>query len=258
MNTMTGVEIRSVESIADLHQVVGLFAEVWGLERGDELVTVSLLRAMTHAGHYVAAAFEDGRVRGACFGFFSAPAERALHSHISGVSPSARGRGIGTALKLHQRQWALDRGLESITWTFDPLVARNAHLNIGVLGALPEEYLTDFYGELPDDINTGEDTDRILVRWQLTGARAVRTAAESGAADALIAEGDAPRAMPVEESASIVRIQLPADIEQLRREAPDLAARWRSAVRDALRDYRERGWTVVGFDDERRYLLERS
>src|SRR5690606_31300364 len=61
MNTMTGVEIRSVESVAELHQVVGLFAEVWGLERGDELVTVSLLRAMTHAGHYVAAAFEDGR-----------------------------------------------------------------------------------------------------------------------------------------------------------------------------------------------------
>ena len=98
-------------------------------------MTLELLRAFTKAGNYVGGAFDGGRLVGACVGFFHAPAEDALHSHIAGVAPGLTGRNVGFALKLHQRAWALLRGVSEIAWTFDPLVSRNAYFNLVKLGA---------------------------------------------------------------------------------------------------------------------------
>src|ERR687886_297223 len=113
----------------------------------------------------VAAAITGTRLVAASAGFFTAPPECALHSHITGVAPTDAHRGIGFALKLHQRAWALARGVRLVVWTFDPLVARNAWFNLAKLGALPTAYLESFYGAMSDGINAGEESDRVLVDW---------------------------------------------------------------------------------------------
>lgn len=248
-----GVTIRMVESVDELNDVVALVAAVWGLERGDELINIGLLRAMSHAGNYIVGAFDSEQLLGACIGFFSSPVGHSLHSHLSGVMERARGRGIGAALKLHQREWALERGLDRITWTFDPLVARNAHLNIVTLGARPEEYLTDFYGALTDTVNTGERTDRILVRWNLHDAE--REVSGDGGVDVLTSHDDRP--VRGEADARLLRVQIPGDVSRMRAENPKLAQLWREILSEVLTEYLARGWHIVGFDRERRYLLER-
>ena len=109
---------------------------------------------------------------GACVGFWAAPDRPAMHSHIAGVTSAARGRDLGFALKLHQRAWALRCGVPVINWTFDPLIARNAHFNLRKLGGRPVKYAVNYYGEMPDAINAGDETDRMLLRWELGSAEA--------------------------------------------------------------------------------------
>src|SRR6185312_17408828 len=105
--------------------------------------------------------------------------------HIAGVTRAGAGRHIGYALKLHQRAWALDRGLDTVTWTFDPLVRRNAYFNTVKLAARPVEYLVNFYGEMTDEINVGQGSDRLLVEWPLLASAVVRAAAGHSAESAL-------------------------------------------------------------------------
>ena len=150
--------------------VVAVFAEVWGSET--PVVTVEMLVAIAHGGGYVSVARDatDGTALGASVGFLARHDDRpALHSHVTGLLPAARGTGLGRAIKLHQRAWAAANGLESIVWTFDPLVRRNAWFNIAVLGADVVEYLPSFYGTMTDAINAGDDSDRLLVVWDVNG-----------------------------------------------------------------------------------------
>ena len=127
-----GVTVRDLTELADLEQVVELFNGIWG--RSDNPpAPLELLRAFAKAGNYVGGAVRDGRLVGACVGFFHAPGEDALHSHIAGVADT--GRSVGFALKLHQRAWALLHGVSEIVWTFDPLIARNAWFNLVKLAA---------------------------------------------------------------------------------------------------------------------------
>ena len=176
------VTVREVTELVELEDVVRLFSAIWGRDANPPM-TVELLRAFTKAGNYVGGAFDDGRLVGACVGFFHAPAEDALHSHIAGVEPGLNGRHVGFALKLHQRAWALRRGVSEIAWTFDPLVSRNAYFNIVKLGAQPDEYLPNFYGTMLDTINGDDDSDRLLVRWRLrspAGGRGVQWPPHAG------------------------------------------------------------------------------
>ncbi|HMF61600.1 MAG TPA: GNAT family N-acetyltransferase, partial [Vicinamibacterales bacterium] len=171
-----GVQVRELRELAELDQVYRLYDSIWRPDPKNPPVTTELLRALTKAGNYVGGAYDGDELIGACVGFFAAPAEVAMHSHVAGVSGAARGRNVGFALKLHQRAWALQRGVTAISWTFDPLIRRNAYFNLVKLAAQPMEYLTNFYGFMDDGINNGDDTDRLLVRWQLD-APEVATAA---------------------------------------------------------------------------------
>src|SRR4029450_5155871 len=130
-------------------------------------MTAELLRALAHAGSYVAGAFAGTRMVGASAGFFTAPPDPGLHSHITGVAPTGQHHGVGFALKVHQRAWALARGIRVVAWTFDPLVARNAWFNLAKLGARPTGSLEDFYGPMTDAINAGMASDRLLLAWEL-------------------------------------------------------------------------------------------
>jgi predicted GNAT superfamily acetyltransferase len=263
-----GVQVREMAELGDLEMVYRLYDRIWRPDPSNPPVTRELLRALTKAGNYVSGAFDGTELAGACVGFFSAPAGAAMHSHIAGVSPAARGRSIGFALKLHQRAWALERGVGQIGWTFDPLVSRNAYFNLVKLGAAAIEYLPNFYGGMNDGINGTDDTDRLLVQWELTAAEAVAASAgrispadaeaerQRGAVIAL-ARSDEGRPVAGELAGETVLVAIPRDVEGLRRTDPGCAQQWRVAVRNVLGAAMAGGRCVAGFDKSGWYVVRR-
>ncbi|NYJ74900.1 GNAT family N-acetyltransferase [Allobranchiibius huperziae] len=263
-----GVVIRELSEVADLQDIVALYDSVWQRESGP-LLTAELLRAFAKAGNYVVGAFDGRSLVGACVGFFSAPADSSLHSHISGVSTAARRRNVGFAMKVHQRAWAMRRGASRITWTFDPLVARNAWFNVVKLAADPSEYLTDFYGGMHDGINGPDGSDRLLVSWELGAGSVARAclgqirpgdAAHERALGACVALGISASGAPVAGSgdASTHLVAVPPDIEGLRATRPRLATDWRIALRESLGGLLTSGAWIDGFDRSGWYVVRQD
>ncbi len=262
------VHVREIAELADLEAVYRLYDRIWRPDPSNPPVTTELLRALTKAGNYVSGAFDGAELLGACVGFFSAPAGTAMHSHVAGVSPTAVGRSVGFALKLHQRAWAMQRDIGQIAWTFDPLVSRNAYFNLVKLGAKATEYLPNFYGGINDGINGTGDTDRLLVRWELIAARVVAAGAgrispadaeaerRRGAVVAL-ARSDQGWPVPGELAGETALVAIPQDVEGLRRTDPGCAQQWRIAVRDALSTAMAAGGCVAGFDKSGWYVVRR-
>lgn len=244
-------EIRTLDTLAGLRAVQALFQEVW--RNPVPQVTAELLRAAVHAGCYVAGAYDGSRLVGASFALLAAGPGREvrLHSHITGVLPDARGRHVGWELKLHQRAWSLDRGIEVVTWTFDPLVRRNAWFNVAKLGAVGVEYLVDFYGPMSDRLNAGEPTDRLLVEWHLSSPRVVAAVggtpvpAPEGGVVLLESVDGAPVVVGAAPDGAAALVRLPADVETLRATDPEAARQWRVAVRDVLAPLLADGREVV-------------
>lgn len=267
----SGVTIRELADIADLQAIVDLFASIWG-RTATPPMSLELMRAFAKAGNYVAGAFDGDRLVGACVGFFHAPGEDALHSHIAGVASGLGGRHIGFALKLHQRSWALRRGVSEIAWTFDPLVARNAHFNLTKLGARPAEYLPNFYGPMLDTINGDDDSDRLLIRWRLRDPAVVEACAGrpsaptyadevgAGAVVALAADADGePVVAPTTLApGGTALVAVPRDIAALRGSDRALAGRWRLAVRETLSALLADGARIAGFDKAGWYVVRRD
>lgn len=241
-----GVVIREVTEVADLAAVARLFESIWLKEP----VNKELLRAMAVTGNYVAGAFDGDELLGACCGFLAGD---GLHSHVAGVA--VPGRGIGFALKQHQRVWALDRGLKAISWTFDPLVRRNAHFNLTKLGARPVSYLPDFYGVMPDGINGAGDSDRLMVHWDL-GDCPVWTQPDDGEVALRVGENGEPVATGAD--GPVLLAAVPADVETMRRADPALAAEWRAAAREVLQGLMAADAAIVGFDRAGRYVIVRE
>jgi predicted GNAT superfamily acetyltransferase len=215
------------------------------------VIDAGTLRALAHAGNYLAGAYEGDTLAGASVGFFADDGH--LHSHITGIAPEYQGHGVGRALKFHQRDWALARGRSAISWTFDPLIARNAYFNLHKLGATVVEYLPDFYGSMDDGVNSGDATDRLYVRWQLDASPPAPPTAE--AVPALL-EHSGAEPLRHDRRAPVLTVATPHDVEQLRAINPDLALRWRMAVRDALTGALAEGYRIGGITRDGRYLLE--
>ncbi|WP_083459218.1 GNAT family N-acetyltransferase [Jiangella muralis] len=254
-----GVTVREATGVAEFEAVSALLSRVWNRSPGSSQVTVSLLRALSMTGNYVGAAFVEGRMAGAAVAFF-APDDGSLHSHIAGVDAECRARDVGFLLKCHQRTWALGRGIRSVTWTFDPLVRRNAYFNLVKLGARATAYLPDFYGPMHDGLNRGEESDRLLVEWDLLSPAAVAAAdarwsrPSVGEHPALIEVGEGSlHVVPWTGGAAFVPV--PEDIEQVRIEDPRLAQAWRHRVRDVLAGAMDRGAEITGFDRQRGYVI---
>ncbi|WP_336213319.1 GNAT family N-acetyltransferase [Nonomuraea sp. LPB2021202275-12-8] len=245
-----GVVIRELRETAEFQQAFTLFDDIWHPEPSNVPVPLELMIAFSHAGGYVAGAFVGDSLVGASVGFLAA--DRTLHSHVTGAM---LGRGVGYALKLHQRTWCLRRGLERITWTFDPLVRRNARFNLVKLGARPEAYLESFYGPMADAINEGDDSDRLLAVWHLAeppgGERGVPPHPR-----VLGTAGERPVVAPA--IGPMVLVATPRDIETLRREDPEAARAWRLAVREVLGGLLAQGARVTGFTDTGDYVVNRG
>jgi predicted GNAT superfamily acetyltransferase len=162
-------------------------------------------------------------------------------------------------MKLHQRAWCLDHGVSAMTWTFDPLVARNAAFNVRRLGAVLDAYLVDFYGDLTDGVNAGQGSDRFLVRWHLDAPLPTQ-AREPGDAPVVVSVGvgDSPVVTSPPADARAVALDVPADIGAIRSRDPALAARWRRVVREQMRGRWDDGWRPTAVGREGRYMMERQ
>lgn len=260
------VELRPADSLADIQRAAELLGGIW-TRPGEPPVATELLRALDHSGNYVVCAHQDGRLVGALVGFLGrAHGEDHVHSHILGVRDDARVGGVGFALKLDQRAWALERGLRVITWTYDPLSRGNAFFNIAKLAAVGRTYHVNFYGDMPDVINDGDESDRVLVRWELDD-RFVEAASRGtpqqpdvvalrarGAVTGLVVDGDgAPRR--TSPTGDVILAQVPRDIVELRRTDPAAAMDWRRALRDVMTDAFDRGLRITGMTREGWYVL---
>ncbi|GAA0442184.1 hypothetical protein Acor_05550 [Acrocarpospora corrugata] len=231
-----GVEIRELEEIPDLERVFHLYYDIWHPDPLNAPVSVEMMRAFSHTGNYVTGAYDGDLLVGASVAFRAAPPAERLHSHVTGAVK----KGAGFALKLHQRAWALAAGFHQVTWTFDPLLRRNAYFNLAKLGAMPYEYLYDFYGAMPDEVNAGDESDRVLVCWRLydphvaeaAAGRPYRPEVPADAEPGLIDEQGRPVVRRT--TSQVVLVQLPEDIEAIRRADPGLAKAWRQALREVL------------------------
>ncbi|MDX1674254.1 MAG: hypothetical protein R3314_05560 [Longimicrobiales bacterium] len=272
---MTGVVIRPLRGLAEREACVALQDRVWGPGFADR-VPASILMIVQETGGVASGAFDGDRLIGFVFGVTGIRDGRPVHwSDMLAVEEGWRGRGIGFRLKLHQRELLLDRGVETARWTFDPLEARNAHLNLRRLGAIAYEYRRDLYGRSESPLHAGIGTDRLVVRWPIASDRvservaageARRAPVEGRASHAPSAAGPVapsrrgtlPVVNPVgpgdprrpgtgliEPDSSAVRIAIPGDIQALKRSDPDAGLAWRANVRAAFEWAFDAGYTAL-------------
>jgi predicted GNAT superfamily acetyltransferase len=231
--TPSDLEIRTLSTAPEMTPLCTVFQQVWGSVT--PLVEVELLAAIAHSGGYVVGAYDAGNIIGASFGFLAQHrSEPALHSHVTGILPGVQLSGVGRAMKNHQRQWAREAGLKWVTWTFDPLVRRNAWFNIEVLRAQIAEYLPNFYGPLDDAINTRDESDRLVVAWPTTTE--------------LTPHADLNRP-------DLIKVATPEDVVVLRRTHPTEAVRWRLHLREQLSGHLAAGGEILGFTRDGCYLV---
>jgi predicted GNAT superfamily acetyltransferase len=235
-----------------------LVNRIWS-DDGESKAPAALLRALSYAGNFVAGAFSGGELVGISIGFLGGGASDVhLHSHITGIDPGLQGKSVGFALKQFQRSWALENGMDTIVWTTDPLVRRNVYFNVSKLGATLVGYHDDFYGLIDDALNGRDETDRAVVRWELTSERAVRAStgspevASEGEAPVLLASDPEGRPVTLDAEGDALRVFLPEDIVRMRQERPAAARAWRLAFRETagrlLRDgYRAAAITRPGW-----------
>jgi predicted GNAT superfamily acetyltransferase len=230
------IRIIKVESILDQSLIIAFFDSIWPLKEGSHL-TQNLLRAMIHSGSFLSGAFIENKLIGAAFAFPATNGGLHLHSHMTAVLPEFRNKGVGYALKIDQWNWAKKNNHSHLSWTFDPLVRRNAKLNIAKLGVEIASYHTNFYGDMPDSLNAGDESDRLMVSWST--------------------DIDVPRAkvLITNPEPSDILIEIPEDIVAIRSKNQSESMKWRRQVREQfMAAFKENG-KVVGFSANSEYVV---
>jgi predicted GNAT superfamily acetyltransferase len=229
-------EIRNLISIYDLSLARNIFDQTWAIDSGTE-ITPNLLQALVHSGAYLSGAFIDDNCVGAALAFPATTGGLHLHSHMTAVLDEYRDQGVGYALKIDQWHWAKKNNYPEISWTFDPLVRRNAKLNLIKLGVDISSYYPNFYGEMPDALNSGDESDRLMVSWKVAGENPIQHELVS-----------APK--PTD-----ILIQIPEDIVAIRSRDKEENLRWRRKVREQFLYAFEKGGQVVGFSANSEYVV---
>jgi predicted GNAT superfamily acetyltransferase len=236
------IEIRHCSSVADYQNCVHVEHAIWGKSL---TVPVPLFVVARETGGQVLGAFQQGGMIGLTLAFAAMRRGKTfLHSHIAAVLPGFRDRGVGRAMKLFQRQDALDRGIDLIEWTFDPLDLKNAYFNLVRLGAIARRCIPNCYGVTESPLHAGLPTDRLVVEWLLNSDRVKR--ASSGEP-------------PPEIGAASQRIAIPAALAALRESDREAAAKIQSRACAQFQEWFAKGWVATGVDKRDAatdYLLE--
>ena len=230
------IQVRELKSIQDQDSGREIFDLTWAMDAGTE-ITPNLLQAMVHSGSYLSGAFMENKIVGAAFAFPATNNGLHLHSHMTAVLDEHRDKGVGYALKIDQWNWAKKQKYSHLSWTFDPLVRRNAKLNIVKLGVHISTYYPNFYGEMPDALNAGDESDRLMVSWST--------------------DIDKPKARELitHPKPGDILIEIPEDIVVIRSKDQSESMKWRRRVRDQFLAAFEKNGKVVGFSANNEYVV---
>ena len=241
-----GVTMRRLETLGEYEECLEIQRETWG-SGFREIVPPAILMVAQKLGGVCAGAFDpSGRLLGFVFGMTGPRDGRLVHwSDMLAVRAEARGAHIGERLKHFQRDLVRAIGVDTMYWTFDPLVARNAHLNLNCLGARPVEYVPDLYGaDTGSPLHAGLATDRAVVAWDLTRSPDAPQQRERPGETVNPVSADGRPVLNGLIDAPLIRILVPRDFET---EPNERLAIWRAVTREAFLAYLNRGYTVVGF-----------
>ncbi len=242
------VTVRDLSTHDDYERCVMLQRATWGNDFR-ELVPPAVLMIARKLGGVALGAFgQDGSLCGFVFGLTGLRQGEPVHwSHMLAVQEDRRNHGIGRQLKLAQRDRVRALGVRRIQWSFDPLVARNAHLNLTVLGARVTEYVEDMYGNNPmSRTDSVIGSDRLVVEWLLDEVPS--STASTGMLEAPLLQVTLPSPTAIHPPAdAVVDIGIPRDIQELKRRAADEARQWRAATRAWFTHYLGCGYVVRGF-----------
>lgn len=241
-----GVELRNIASDAEYEAAVDLQRQTWGDGFEDAVPTTIMMISQKMGGVLVGAFDESDRMLGFLYGLSGFRYGRRAHwSHMLAVARNARGLGLGRELKAFQRELLLPLGVETVYWTYDPLVARNANLNLNRLGALPIEYVVNMYGEdTGSRLHSGLGTDRFIVAWPIASSRVDWLMTAS--ADAAPTRGTPPFRRG-ETTSNIGWVEVPPNIGAILRESPEDAFGWRRRTRAQFQEHLDAGYAVTGF-----------
>lgn len=271
---MSRFEIRRLRRLEEFRQCERIQNRVWGtLAASSELLTVT-----AKYGGVILGALANGRVVGFIYAFLARRHGRLVHwSHLMAVEARYRDHGLGFRMKLAHRRLALEQGIKTICWTYDPLQSRNAFLNIARLGGLVSEYLPDCYGHFPSRIEKGLPSDRFVVEWNIASRRVARRL------DMRVSHSPGPRTPRVNQArvnasgflenlgialrldAPRLLVEIPAHTDAMRSHAWPLARRWRLETRRIFEQYFAAGYRVEDFiprdtaqDSRCFYVIRRS
>lgn len=245
------VHVRLLEEQDEFRQCERIQKRVWG-HLG---VAAEVLMVTQKYGGVVLGAFSGSKLVGFLYAFLARRRGRLIHwSHMMAVEAAHRGRGIGLGMKTEHRRIALERGIRSIAWTYDPLQSANAALNVARLGGCAEEYVPDYYGRFGSRIERGLASDRLVVNWAIGSARVERRLRRGLLSFSALA---LPRAnetrfnrarllenvrLNLRERAPRLLVEIPTDTDRMRAEAIGLARRWRLEVRKVFTSYFAAGY----------------
>ena len=230
------IQVRELDNLQDQDFGRNIFDITWSMDAGTE-ITPNLLQAMVHSGSYLSGAFIDNKIVGAAFAFPATNGGLHLHSHMTAVLPEFRDKGVGYVLKIDQWNWAKKQNYSYLSWTFDPLVRRNAKLNIAKLGVDISAYFPNFYGDMHDALNAGDESDRLMVSWRT--------------------DIDAPKARELitKPETGDILIEIPEDIVAIRSKNQSESMKWRRQVREQFLAAFEKNGKVVGFSANNEYVV---
>lgn len=253
--------IRDFSSHHDRAACVALQELTWGAGFTEKVPAAMLLVSQKLGGVTAGAFAEDGTLLGFVFGVTGLKDGKLVHwSDMLAVRPEAQGLRLGEQLKEYQRAHCAGLGVETIYWTFDPLVSRNAHLNLNRMRARVDEFVAAMYGEGTNSPLQGDmPTDRFVIAWAVDSARAAEPLAQIPEGTPLVVSDDASERELVD--APRVGVRVPRDITALAAADITTARRWRFATRRAFTHYLSHGYHVRGFVADGSggtYLLERS
>ena len=261
------IDIHPLRTLEELRACVDLQRDTWGAQFTD-VVPASILKVSQRVGGVAAGAFDEGgKLLGFVYGLTGIEKGRIVHwSDMLAVRPEARNLGLGRRLKEYQRGIMKQLGGVVIYWTYDPLVARNAHLNFNVFGVRAAEYVDDMYGDTDSPLHSGIGTDRFIVAWPVADDQVQERLKEThgAGADAVLRQSPILNAgnRPPEENQELgarARVEVPADINTMQETDRAQAIAWRRSTRAAFRRALAAGMSVQGFiiDDcaQRGYYL---
>jgi predicted GNAT superfamily acetyltransferase len=257
MTNSDAIVLRDIDQLSEMREIEQIQRTIWGVNDLDVLPALAL-RPLKEVGAILIGAFDRDRLIGFVFGFPGrVNGENIIHSDMLGVLPEYRSLNLGFRLKVAQRERALSTGIETITWTYDPLRAVNASLNFARLGVTANRYEIDYYGETSSVLHR-LGTDRLWVTWSLNSERVANRIGESGSdrramlpdgrSALLVTVGDQQQPLlDLKLNGNAVLIEIPRKLDELLSGRPDLAADWRNATRNAFTSALQAGYVVEDF-----------